>query len=136
MDVALSVLDKNGLGDWLAGRIVEIGDQVKDDFKLRIDVKKDPFLDERLLVKNLPDAETVKVRNPLSGAEKEVKIALFRKAGEVAGARRGISEIVKWMNYVTENRVLTIAADLSESVNLEHEQYRRPTAALSRLLSV
>jgi len=120
MDVALSVLDKNGLGDWLAGRIVEIGDQVKDDFKLRIDVKKDPFLDERLLVKNLPDAETVKVRNPLSGAEKEVKIALFRKAGEVAGARRGISEIVKWMNYVTENRVLTIAADLSESVNLEH----------------
>ncbi len=120
MDVAMSVLEKNGLGDWLANRIVEIGEHVKDDFKLRIDVKKDPFLDERLLVKNLPDAETVKVKNPISGAEKDVKIALFRKAGEVAGARRGISEVVKWMNYVTENRVLTIAADLSESVNLEH----------------
>jgi transketolase len=120
MDVAMSVLEKNGLGDWLAGRITEIGDQVKDDFKLRIDVKGDPFLDERLRVTNLPDAETVKVKNPLSGAEKDVKISLFKKAGEVAGARRGISEVIKWMNYVTENRVLTIAADLSESVNLEH----------------
>ena len=47
-------------------------------------------------------------------------IALFRKPGEVAGTRRGISEIVKWMNYVTDNRFITIAADLSESINLEH----------------
>jgi transketolase len=121
MDVAMSVLDKNGLGDWLADRIVEIGDQVKDDFKLRIDARQDPFLDERLRVANLPtDTQTVKVKNPGSGAEKEVKIALFRKAGEVAGARRGISEVIKWANYVTGNRVATIAADLSESVNMEH----------------
>ena len=121
MDVAMSVLDKNGLGDWLADRIVEIGDQVKDDFKLHIDVRQDPFLDERLRVANLPtDTQTVKVKNPASGAEKEVKIALFRKAGEVAGARRGISEVIKWANYVTGNRVATIAADLSESVNMEH----------------
>ena len=49
-----------------------------------------------------------------------MQITLFRKAGEVAGTRRGISEIVKWMNYVTGNRMLTIAADLSESINLEH----------------
>ena len=56
----------------------------------------------------------------MSGAEKEIKVALFRKPGEAAGARRAISEIVKWLNYVTGNRVLTIAADLSESVNLEH----------------
>jgi transketolase len=121
MDVAMSVLEKNGLGDWLANRIVEIGDQVKDDFKLRIDVKSDPFLDERLRVANLPgDTQTVKVKNPISGAEKDVKIALFRKAGEVAGARRAISEVIKWCNYVTGNRVATIAADLSESVNMEH----------------
>ena len=120
IDVAMSVLEKNGLGDWLANRIVEIGDQVKDDYKVRIDITKDPFLDERLRVKNLPDAETVKVKNPFTGAEKEVKIALFRKAGETAGARRAVSEVVKWSNYVTGNRVLTIAADLSESVNLEH----------------
>lgn len=120
MDLAMSVLEKNGLGAWLADRIAEIGDEVKDDFKLRIDVTKDPFLDDRLRVRNLPDGETVKVRNSISGEEEEVKIALFRKAGEVAGARRGISEIIKWMNYVTENRMLTIAADLSDSVNLEH----------------
>jgi transketolase len=31
-----------------------------------------------------------------------------------------VSEIVKWLNHVTDNRVLTLAADLSESINLEH----------------
>jgi transketolase len=121
VDVVMSVLEKNGLGDWLADRLIEIGDTVKDDFRVRIDVKRDPFQDERLRVANLPEElQTVNVKNPISGAEKQVKIALFRKYGETAGARRGISEIVKWLNYVTENRALTLAADLSESVNLEH----------------
>ena len=60
------------------------------------------------------------VRNAVSGAEKQVEITLFRKAGETAGARRGISEIIKWMNYVTGNRFFTVAADLSESINVEH----------------
>jgi transketolase len=121
IDVAMSILDQNGLGDWLADRLVEIGDQVKDDFKLHIDVKRDPFLDDRLRVANLPvEPQTLKVKNPASGVEKDLKISLFRKASEVAGARRAVSEIVKWLNYVTENRVLTLAADLSESVNLEH----------------
>jgi transketolase len=120
MDVAMSVLDCNGLGDWLSDRLVQLGDMVRDDFPLRIDVKKDPFLDDRLRVENLPEEpQTVAVTNP-AGAKKDVKIALFRKAGETAGARRAISEIVKWMNYVTGNRMLTVAADLSESVNLEH----------------
>ena len=121
MDVAMSLLDRNGLGDWLSDRIVEIGDQVKDDFKVSIDVRQDPFLDERLRVAKLPtDTQTIKVKNSASGAEKEVKIALFRKAGEVAGARRAISEVIKWCNVVTGGRVATIAADLSESVNMEH----------------
>jgi len=121
IDVALSVLDKNGLGDWLADRLATVGDSVTDEFPLRIDVTKDPFLDDRLRVQNLPEEpQTLNVKNSTSGTEKQVKIALFRKAGEIAGARRGISEIVKWLNYVTENRVLTVAADLSESVNLEH----------------
>jgi transketolase len=120
MDVAMSVLECNGLGDWLADRLVELGDMVRDDFPLRIDVKKDPFLDDRLRVANLPeDTQTLSVTNP-AGAKKDVKVALFRKAGETAGARRAISEIVKWLNYVTGNRMLTVAADLSESVNLEH----------------
>jgi transketolase len=121
IDIAMSVLDRDGLGDWLADRLVEIGESVRDDLPLRIDVKHDPFLDDRLRVANLPEEpQTLTVRNPVSGAEKQLKVALFRKAGEVAGARRGISEIVKWLNHVTDHRVLTLAADLSESINLEH----------------
>ena len=62
IDVVMSVLDSNGLGDWLAERLVEIGDTVKDDLPLRIEVKHDPFLDERLRVANLPE-EPQKVRS-------------------------------------------------------------------------
>ena len=121
VDVAMSVLNQNGLGDWLADRLVAQGDAVSDKKPLRIDVTKDPFLDERLRVANLPaEPQKVTVRNSISGKEKDVTITLFKKAGEAAGARRGISEIIKWLNYVTDNRMLSIAADLSESVNLEH----------------
>ena len=121
IDVVMSLLDQRGLGDWLAERLVNIGDTVRDDFPLRIDVSHDPFQDERLRVANLPaEPQKVTVKNPISGAEKQVSITLFRQPGEAQGARRGISEIVKWMNYVTGNRFLTIAADLSESINLEH----------------
>ena len=120
IDVVMSVLDRGGLGDWLAERLVDIGDSVKDQFPLRIDAKRDPFLDERLRVSNLPEEpQALTVKNPVSGADKQVAIALFRKAGEVSGARKAISEVIKWLNYVTGNRVLTLAADLSGSVNLE-----------------
>lgn len=121
IDVVMSLLDRNGLGDWLADRLVDLGDQVRDDLRLQIDVARDPFLDERLRVANLPpEPQKVKINNRISGAEKEAAITLFRKPGEVAGTRRAISEILKWMNYVTDNRFFTIAADLSESINLEH----------------
>jgi transketolase len=121
IDVVMSVLDKNGLGDWLADHLVEIGDTVRDTLPLRIPVTHDPFLDDRLRVVNLPvEPQKIKVTNAVSKAEKEVGVTLFRKAGEVAGTRRAISEIVKWVNIVTGNRFLTIAADLSESINLEH----------------
>ncbi len=100
---------------------VEIGDTVPDDLKLRIAASRDPFLDDRLRVAELPEEpQKVTVRNAISGAEKQVNIALFKKPGEIAGARRAISEIVKWMNYVTEGRFFTLAADLSESINVEH----------------
>ena len=116
IDVAMSVLDQNGLGDWLADRLVEIGDTVTDNFPLGIDASQDPFLDDRLRVANLPEEpQTLDVEDPVSGG----KITLFRKAGEMAGARRSVSEIIKWLNYVTGNRALTLAADLSGSVNLE-----------------
>jgi transketolase len=121
IDVVMSVLDRNGLGDWLADRLVEIGDTVKDDVSLRIDVRRDPFLDERLQMANLPrEPQKLSVTNPSSGKTKEVGVTLFRKPGEVAGARRAISEVIKWLNYVTDNRFFTIAADLSESINVEH----------------
>ncbi len=121
IDTVMSVFENNGLGDWIADRLVAIGDQVKDDRKLAIDNSIDPFLDERLKVANLPgEAVTVTAKNRVSGAEKDVSIALFKKAGEAAGARRAISEIIKWMNHVTGNRFITLAADLSESINVEH----------------
>ncbi|MGA2878480.1 MAG: hypothetical protein ABSG13_05980 [Bryobacteraceae bacterium] len=121
IDVAMSVLERNGLGDWLADRLVAIGDTVKDEAKLHFDVKHDPFQDDRLRVANLPvELQKVSVKNRISGAEKQVSIALFRKPGEIAGTRRGISEIIKWMNYVTDSRFITLAADLSESINVEH----------------
>ena len=121
IDVVMSLLGRNGLGDRLADRLVEIGDTVRDDVKLRISASSDPFLDDRLRVASLPeDPQKVSIRNAISGAEKQVSIALFKKPGEIAGARRAISEILKWMNYVTEGRFFTVAADLSESINVEH----------------
>ncbi|MGH7582259.1 MAG: transketolase-like TK C-terminal-containing protein [Gemmatimonadales bacterium] len=121
IDVVMSLLDRDGLGDWLADKLVSIGDTIRDDTPLNFDVKADPFQDERLRVANLPlEPQTVTVTNPYSGTEKQVAVSLFRKPGETAGARRAISEIIKWMNYVTGNRFFTLAADLSESINVEH----------------
>ena len=39
IDIAMSVLERNGLGDWLADRLVAIGDTVKDEAKLHFDVR-------------------------------------------------------------------------------------------------
>src|SRR6188472_4179108 len=38
IDVAMSVLDLDGLGDWLADRLVSIGDTLTDDRQVRIAV--------------------------------------------------------------------------------------------------
>ena len=120
VDVVMSVLESTGTGPWLADRLVEIGDTVAAP-RVRIGVDHDPFQDERLAVGRLPvEPQKVAVTNDASGEGKEVSIALFRKPGEMAGSRRAISEIVKWLNYVTGNRMITLAADLSESINLEH----------------
>lgn len=121
IDIAMSVLEKNGLGDWLAERLVEIGDQVNDNLPLRVDPNSDPFLDDRLLVANLPtEATTVTAENPVTGEKKDVGIALFEQPGAIKGTRRAISEIIKWANYVTENRFVIVAADLAESINVDH----------------
>ena len=114
IDVAMSVLERNGLGEWLSDRVVAIGDQVRDDHKLRVTNSRDPFQDDRLRVDNLPTAPQT-----VTGAKGETGIELFKKPGEVAGTRRAISEVVKWMNHVTDNRFITISADLSSSINVE-----------------
>ena len=121
IDVVMSVFEQDGLGEWLADRLVEIGDTVDDNLPLRIDRAGDPFQDPRLKVESLPvDPQKVIARNPVSGDEKEVSIKLFEEPGNVRGTRRAISEILKWMNYITENRLVTIAADLAESINVEN----------------
>jgi len=121
IDRVMSVLDKNGLGDWVADRLVSLGDAIKDDRDVAYGKLPDPFLDERLSPAKLPrEPVKVAVSNRISGASKEVSISLFRKPGEAMGGRRAISEIIKWMNYVTDGRFVTLAADLSESINVEH----------------
>ena len=121
IDVAMSVLNQNGLGDWLADRLVEIGDSLNDELPLRINTTSDPFQDERLRPQNLPlEPMSVEITNEASGETKSVDIALAKKPGEVAGTRRAISELIKWVNYVTDNRFITLAADLSNSINVEN----------------
>ena len=113
--------NKNGLGDWVADRLVEIGDSVDDGLPLRIDRATNPFKDSRLSVDNLPvEAQNLTVTNPSSGDEKDLSIKLFEEPGNVRGTRRAISEIIKWANYVTNNRFVVVAADLAESINVEH----------------
>ncbi|KAL6066529.1 putative Transketolase [Balamuthia mandrillaris] len=134
IDIALSVLDKNGLGEWIANRLLEIADEFnaertgpknKSPFSSHLGIpsaleQRSPFKDERLRVDNLP-TEPVKVviKHPTTGEEINSTISLFVKAGEKKGTRRAISEIGKWVNYVTDNRLLTVAADLSNSINVE-----------------
>ncbi len=63
----MSLLDRNGLGDWLAERLVTIGDTVKDNSPVKFPrEERHPFLDDRLRVANLPiDPQTVNVTNRL-----------------------------------------------------------------------
>src|SRR5471030_646862 len=72
IDKVMSVFEQGGLGDWLAERLVTLGDGVRDDRKVHFAAKPDPFLDERLRVTNLPKEPTkLTASNRLSGATKE-----------------------------------------------------------------
>ena len=119
IDIAMSVLDNSGLGDWLADKLVELGDKVNDDLSLSVQSDVDPFQDDRLRVKNLPiEPTTVTAKNHITGETKDVSIKLYEEPGQVKGTRRAISEIIKWANYVTDNRFVIVAADLAESINV------------------
>ena len=93
INIVMSVLDKNNLGNWLSERLIQIGDSVKDDMQLNANPNLDPFKDERLKVSNLPLAtQNIKVNG---SKENDVSIKLFEEPGNVKGTRRAISEIFK-----------------------------------------
>ena len=121
VDILMSVLDsRGGLREWVAERLVEIGGTVDRRPALRIDAAANPFRDERLRVAKLPTAPCdVAVTNPHSGEQVERRISLFLPPGAKKGPRRAISEIGAWLNYVTGGRFMTMAADLSGSINVE-----------------
>ena len=125
IDIALSVMEeKAGLGEWIADRLVAIGDGLDRDMPVSLDITRDPFLDERLTPDGLPvESPTVEVTDPRSGRTVSSTIDLFMPAGKKWGARRAISEVGRWLNYVTDNRFLTMAADLSGSINVEKAHF-------------
>ncbi len=125
IDIALSVMErKAGLREWIAGRLVEIADTVEKKPALRIDPAKNPFQDQRLMVENLPvHPVEASLKNPYTGEAVTRTIKLFLPPGEKRGTRRAISEIGKWLNYVTEGRFFTMAADLSDSINVEGSHF-------------
>ncbi len=122
VDVVMSVMEqRDGLGAWIAERVLNIAESVDRSPKLRIDVTTNPFMDARLRVENLPvDKQDVVVANPHTGDQVERQISLFLEAGLKKGPRRAVSEIGAWMNYVTNGRFMTMAADLSGSINIEN----------------
>ena len=125
LDVALSVMDrKPGLGDWIADRLLAVAEGLDRQLPVDIDTTSDPFLDERLTPEGLPTGPAeVSVTDPHSGTSAASTINLLLPAGEKQGARRAISEIGRWLNYVTGGRFLTMAADLSGSINVEKAHF-------------
>jgi transketolase len=122
MDICMSVMDKKaGLREWICNRLLYLATTVNTGFdKLAFNPNVNPFKDPRLRVENIPmNPVSLTLKHPNSGAEIKRTIALFEDAGKKWGARRAISEIGAWINYVTDNRFFTIAADLSNSINLE-----------------
>jgi len=121
IDVALSVMEKKkGLHEWISRRLLEIAGRLERNLQVSIPTDFDPFFDERLKPENLPvEPVEAKVTNPHTGEVVTRTIRLFEKPGKKLGTRRVLSEIGKWINHVTGNRLYTMAADLSHSINLE-----------------
>ena len=122
VDIVMSVMERrDGLGAWIAERVMGIADSVDRSPQLRIDPMTNPFMDERLKVENLPEAkQDVVVENPHTSDQVDRQISLFLEPGQKKGPRRAVSEIGAWLNYVTNGRFMTMAADLSGSINIEN----------------
>jgi len=125
VDVALAVMDaRPGLGDWIADRLLAIAEDVDRALPVGIDTATDPFLDDRLTPDGLPAGPTeITVTDPHTGASSSATVKLFLPPGQKKGARRAISEVGRWLNYVTQGRFVTMAADLSSSINVEDAHF-------------
>jgi len=121
VDAVMSVMERRpGLREWIAERVLDVAGTLDRSLTLGIDPTANPFLDERLRVENLPiEPRGVVVRNRHTGEDVERRIALFLEPGEKKGPRRAVSEVGAWLNYVTDGRFMTMAADLSSSINVE-----------------
>ncbi|HYK90599.1 MAG TPA: hypothetical protein VE398_17635, partial [Acidobacteriota bacterium] len=125
IDVALSVMEKReGLREWISRRLLEVAGKLDRKMHVNIPSHMDPFCDERLMPRNLPlEPVRAEVKNPVTGEVVVKTITLFEKPGRKLGTRRAISEVGKWINYVTGNRMYTVAADLSHSINMEDANF-------------
>ncbi len=123
MDVVMSVLDKNGLGR-LGGRPAgrRSATRSRTIEKSPLPASPIPSWMSGCKVANLPmePQKAESHQSVLGRGKRSFDRRCSRKPAKRRGARRAISEIIKWMNYVTENRFFTLAADLSESINVEH----------------
>ena len=122
VDILMSVMEQpGGLRQWIAERVLHIADTVERQPVLNIDPTSNPFLDSRLQVEHLPTTpQKVVVEDSHNNKHVERQISLFLEPGIKKGPRRAVSEIGAWLNYVTNGRFLTMAADVSGSINVEN----------------
>ncbi len=107
MERVLQVFDRDpDLLDYLADRLVELGDSVpEDEGNIWVDTRKNPLKDSVLTdIKKLPDD-------------------IFVRPGEVAPNRAGLSKYASWINAYTGKNYgrplyLAMSADLADSTNI------------------
>ncbi len=107
LERVFQVFDKDpALLDYLADRLVELGESVpEDNQRVWIDTSRNPTIDPVITdLKSLPPE-------------------LFVKPGEIAPNRGGFSKYASWLNaYVSKNYgrplVLAMSADLADSTNI------------------
>ena len=106
LDQVMSILERNNgyLRKWIANRLINIADQIPRSDNLIIP-KKNTFNSAKLEPKAILEQTEYKLIGPV---------------GLKKGARRAISELGKYINKVTGDRWVTIAADLSGSINVEN----------------
>ena len=126
VDVAMSVLNRNGLGDWLADRLVAQGDAVTASKTpaAHLDVTRDPFHRRASARRESSDraAESHGQERHFRQGKGSHDLAVQESRRSLSGRppRHFWKSSSGWNLRHQNNRMLSVAADLSESVNLEH----------------